>query len=206
MANKEEVLQHLHEIKSALVDKDTFFPYNYNALIIWGVIGMTMTLVFPYLMAKSTMQGVIFAIVVMAGGFIIESFLTKMVNENFDLESCTKKQRFIATLYGVSVSFAIVMSVLLTQHGVMTPVFMVWIFMCGLADFVVGFVLNLRLFTRVGYLHIASAMVLLIVSLFIEDVRSMDTPFFYLAQGVTFALLGVIPVLMGRKLKESIDV
>lgn len=206
MADKEEVLQHLHEIKSALVDKDAFFPYNYNALIVWGVIGMIMTLFFPYLIADSVVQGAVFAVVVMTAGFVIESFLTKRVNEDFDLESCTKKQRFIATLYAVCVSFSIVISVSLAEHMLMIPIFMIWIFMCGLADFVVGFVLNMRLFTRVGYLLMGSAMALLAVSLFVSDVTSLQTPFFYLAQGVTFALLGVIPVLMGRKLKESADV
>ena len=206
MANKEEVLQHLHEIKSALVDKDTFFPYNYNALIVWGVIGIIMTLFFPYLIAKSITQGALFAMVVMAGGFVIESLMTKKVNADFDLESCTKKQRFIATLYGVNVSFAILLSVLFAKYQLMVPIFMVWIFVCGLAHFVVGFVLNIPLFTKTGYLNIVSAMVLFGITLFVEDVRSMQTPFFYLAQGATFALLGVIPVLMGRKLKERTDV
>jgi uncharacterized membrane protein (DUF485 family) len=206
MANKEEVLAHLHEIKSALIDKDTFFPYNYNALIIWGVIGMVMTLGFPYMIGVSMKQGTIFAVVVMLTGFIIESFLTKRVNENFDLESCTKKQRFIATLYAVSVTFAIVLSALFAKYHIMVPIFMIWIFMCGLADFVVGFVLNIKLFTKAGYIHITTALVLLVVSLFVEDITSMQTPFFYLAQGVTFVLLGVVPMLMGRKLRESTHV
>ena len=44
MSEKDEALKHLSEIKSALIDKDSFFPYNYNALIVWGVIGMILTI------------------------------------------------------------------------------------------------------------------------------------------------------------------
>jgi hypothetical protein len=206
MSDKDEVIQHLHEIKRALVDKDAFFPYNYNALVVWGVIGMVMTIVFPMMLARSLFSGSLFAAAMMAVGFAIEMSLTKRVNENYDIESCTKKQRFIATLYAVSVGFSILMSLVMAKTALYAPIFMVWIFMCGLADFVVGFVLNLKLFTKVGYLHMASAALLLVVSLFVSDLASMHSAFFYLAQGATFALLGVIPILLGRKLKESFDV
>ncbi len=64
MREKEEALQHLSEIKSVLVDKDAFFPYNYNALIVWGVIGMIMTLFIGVLYKESILYGTLFSIII----------------------------------------------------------------------------------------------------------------------------------------------
>ena len=200
---KEEALAHLDAIKSVLVDKDAFFPYNYNALIVWGVIATIMTFVMPPLMKASVLQGTLFSLFMMGVGFAIEAFLTKRVNEDYDIESCTRKQRFIVSTFTLLSLFAVVMSALLAKHDLIVPLFMVWMFLCGFGHFVVGYVLNIRLFTFAGYLSTGTAILLLVISLFMNDPGSLDSIFFYFAQGVTVALLGVIPVLMAFKLKKE---
>lgn len=204
MSEKDEALQHLHAIKSVLIDKDSFFPYNYNALVVWGVIGTIMTFVMPTLMKTSVMQGTIFSVVLMSIGFIIEGFLTKRVNENYDIESCTKKQRFIASTFTILIFFAIAISALLAKYNLIIPLFMLWMFLCGFGYYVVGYVLNIKFFTFAGYLSMGAAMILFIVSYFTADLGSVDSLFFYFVQGVSFAVLGIVPVLMGRKLKEEL--
>lgn len=203
MSEKEEALAHLSEIKSALVDKDSFFPYNYNALVVWGVIGMIMTLVMPGLLKSSVLQGTIFSIILMGIGFVVEGFLTKRVNQDYDIENCTKKQHFIATTYTIMTFFAIVLSALLAKYDLLIPVFAIWLFVCGVGDFAVGFVLNIKLFTYTSYIMIGMALLILVLSYFMGDLGSLESPFFYFSQGMTFAVLGVIPIMIGRKLKDS---
>ena len=201
--HKKEALAHLDAIKSVLIDKDAFFPYNYNALIVWGVIATIMTFVMPSLMKTSVLQGTLFSIFMMGMGFTIEAFLTKRVNEDYDIESCTRKQKFIVSTFTIQTIFAVVMSALLAKYDLIIPLFMLWMFLCGVGDFVVGYVLNIRLFTFAGYLSTGTAILLLMITLFIKDLGSLDSDFFYFVQGVTVALLGVGPVLIAFKLKKE---
>jgi len=203
MSEKDEALQHLSEIKSVLVDKDSFFPYNYNALVVWGIIGAIMTLVMPILMKYSVLQGTIFSIVVMGIGFMIESFLTKKVNEDYNIDNCTKKQKFIASTYTMLTFFAIALSALLAKFSLIIPIFALWLFLCGMGNYAVGYVLNIKMFTLVSFLSTSVAVLLLTVAYFIDDLSSIQSMFFYISEGVSFLLLGVAPILIARKLKEE---
>ena len=61
MSEKEEVLRQISEIKSHLVDKEIFYPYNYNACHVWAVIAVILTLG----MASAFEYGVLFGVVSM---------------------------------------------------------------------------------------------------------------------------------------------
>ena len=201
--HKKEALAHLDAIKSTLIDKDIFFPYNYNAMIVWGVIATVMTFVMPPLMKASVLQGTLFSVFMMGAGFAIEAFLTKKVNENYDIDNCTGKQKFIASTFTILSIFAIAMSAFLAKYDLIVPLFMLWMFLCGFGHFVVGYVLNIRLFTFAGYLSMGAGIVLLAVGFFMNSPGSLDSAFFYFSQGVSFAVLGVVPILMAFKLKEK---
>lgn len=204
MSEKEEALQHLSEIKSVLVDKDAFFPYNYNALIVWGIIGMIMTIFMGILMKTSILYGSTFAFIMMTSGFLIESFLVKRVNEKYDIEDCTKKQKFISTLYTVLTFFAIAISALLAKYNLIAAAYVVWIFVCSIGYLALGFILNIGYFTKAGFVKVAASITLIVASIFVEDLGRLDSTFFYIVQGATFFLLGIIPIMIARKLKEEL--
>ena len=65
MSEKEEVLRQISEIKNHLVDKETFFPYNYNACHVWAVIAvvLTMSIVSMYEYSIAVGAGVSFVFV-----------------------------------------------------------------------------------------------------------------------------------------------
>ncbi len=201
---KEDALQHLSEIKSVLVDKDAFFPYNYNALIVWGIVGMIMTLFMGVMLKSSLLYGAIFSIVVMTVGFMIEGFLIKKVNQSYDIEDCTKKQKFISIMFSMLTLFAISLSVLLAKYDLIIPAYIVWIFLMGVGHFILGFILNIKIFTLTSYLKMSIAILVMVATLFIDDLGNLNSTFFYFIQGITFALLGVLPILIGRKLKKEL--
>lgn len=204
MSEKEEALQHLSDIKSVLVDKDAFFPYNYNALIVWGVIGMVMSLFMGILLKSSLLYGAIFSIVLMTVGFMIEGFLVKRINQEYDIEDCTKRQKFISIMFGMLTFFAVALSVLLAKYDLIIPAYAVWIFLIGLGNFALGFILNIKVFTLASYLKMSVAILIMVATLFVGNLGSLDSLFFFFVQGVTFALLGVLPILIARKLKKAL--
>jgi len=203
MSEKEEALKHLSAIKSVLVDKDSFFPYNYNALVVWGIIGIILTLFMVPMLENSLMMGMIFIIIMMAIGFIVEGFLTKKVNANYDIDDCTHRQKFIMQMFLAETIFGVLMTAVLAKHGLITLIFPLWVMLMGVGHHGVGFVLNLKIFKLTSLIKIIAATLLLVVSLFVEDLASTHTPFFYLAQIVTFLLLGILPIFVGRKLREE---
>jgi hypothetical protein len=205
MSEKDEALQHLSEIKSVLVDKDSFFPYNYNALVVWGVIGMIMSLFMGSLLKSSILYGSIFSFVMMSVGFMIEGFLTKRVNKKYDIDDCTNRQKFISVLFTMLTFFAIALSALLAKHNLIIPSYVVWIFICGVGYFAIGFVLNIKIFTLMSYLKMVVAILLMTLSFFTENLGDINSTFFYFVQGITFVLLGVLPILIGQKLKKEVS-
>jgi O-antigen/teichoic acid export membrane protein len=204
MNKKDEALQHLSEIKSVLVDKDSFFPYNYNALIIWGVIGMIMTVFMGYLLQESVLYGTIFSTLMIGLGFLIEGFLTKRVNKNYDIEDCTHRQRFIMTLFTALSLFGIVLSAIFAKYNLIIPIYIIWLFLIGVGDFAVGFVLNIKLFKFTSTLKMSVSIALMIICFFISDLGNLNSLFHYFIQGMTFALLGIMPILVGRKLSKEL--
>lgn len=201
---KAEAIQHLSAIKLALVDKDVFFPYNYNALLVWGVIGMLMALFMGILLKISVLYGTVFSFVMMTSGFIIEGFLTKEVNKNYDIESCTQKQKFIATLFTIITFFAISLAALLAKYELIVPAYIIWIFLCGVGYFAIGFVLNIKIFVSFAKLKMVVAFLLMSVSYFVANLGDIGSVYFYFVQGVTFVLLGIVPIYIGQKLKKEL--
>ena len=39
---------------------------------------------------------------------------------------------------------------------------------------------------------------------FVDDLGNLEATFYYFTQGVAFAMLGVVPILMGRKLQKEV--
>ena len=203
MSEKDEALQHLSAIKSALVDKDSFFPYNYNALIVWGLIGMFLTMVLPSVIKESVWQGSALAFIMTTIGFVVEGFLTKRVNADYDIESCTKKQRFIVMVFTVGTLFSLALSAILAQYDLIIPLFAIWMFACGIGDLAVGYVLNMKIFVFQAFIMIGASLLVLLLSYFMGDLGNLESAFFYFAQGLAFATMGVLPIMIAMKLKKD---
>jgi hypothetical protein len=140
----------------------------------------------------------------LAIGFIVEGFLTKRVNANYNIDDCTHRQRFIMILFTSLTLFGVVLTALLAKHALFLPIYALWIFLCGLGDYAVGFVLNIKLFKVVSALEIGASIVLLVMMYFVDDLGNLEATFHYFAQGTAFALLGVVPIMMGRKLQKEV--
>ncbi len=202
MSEKDEVLQRLQEIKSTL-DDQKFFPYNYNALIVWGIISIVLSLFLLESLKRDLFYGTTFLVIMVVLGFFIEGFLIKRENTSYEIDDCTKKQKFIFWSYLLTSSFGIVVSILLAKHGLLSPIYMLWIFICGLGNFVVGYVINQKLFSVAGYVSMILAIGLMLLSLFVADLGSLDSLFARVAQVAAVFSLGVIPIYLASVIKKE---
>ena len=202
MSEKDEALQKVDSIKSILEDTK-FFPYNYNALISWGIISIILVIIFPELLKNNLSYGIGFLVFMLAIGFFIEGFLIKKENINYDIKKCTTKQRFIFRTYLLSSLFGVALSALLAKYGLFLPIYMLWIFICGMGNFVSGYTINQKLFTNAGICSMLLAIILLIVSLFVVDLSNLDSMFARISQIIAAFSLGVIPIYIALTMKKE---
>jgi uncharacterized membrane protein len=199
MSEKDEVLQQISDIKSHLVDKETFFPYNYNACHAWSIIAVIMTFVmlpsYEYSVALGT--GVMFVLV--AIGFIIEGVLTKKINERYDIDDCTNRQEFIMKNFLMIALFLIVLSTVLAMSKLYVAIYLSWLFLISLGYFAVGFVLNIKDFSKMAQFNMLSALVLLSVGAYFDLLATKDSLFMALTQAVVIFGLAILPSIVARK-------
>ena len=182
---KEEALRQINEIKNHLVDKQTFFPYNYNATYIWSAIALVLTFSMVHMYERGVAEGTVFLFVFISVGFINEGFLTKKINASYDIQECTRRQQFIMKNFMMLSLFLIILSAVFASYRLYVPIFLSWLFLVSLGYFAVGFVLNIARFTQMARFNIFSAILLLSIGFLNHDLV-----------GDTGIFLGVVQVFM----------
>jgi len=203
MSEKDEVLQQISEIKNHLVDKETFFPYNYNACHAWAVIAVIMTFVMLPSYEQSIALGTGVMFVLVAIGFIIEGVLTKKVNERYDIDDCTNRQEFIMKNFLMIALFLIVLSTVLAMSKLYVAIYLSWLFLISVGYFTVGFVLNIKDFSKMAQFNMLMALVLLSVGTYFDLLATKDSLFMTLTQAVVIFGLAILPSMVARKQQKE---
>jgi len=199
MSEKDEVLQQISEIKNHLVDKETFFPYNYNACHVWSVIAVLMTFIMIPAYQYSIVVGTASMFILITIGFIIEGALTKKENKSYDIDDCTKKQEFIMKNFLMTSLFLIVLSTILASHELYAVIYLAWLFLISLRQFAVGFVLNIKDFTKMSQFSMVLALVLLVIGAYFDLLSGSSSLFITLIQAVVIFGLAILPSIIARK-------
>ncbi len=203
MSEKDEVLQQISDIKSHLLDKETFFPYNYNACHAWAIIAVAMTLVMIPAYEYGIWVGTIVLSVLVIIGFAIEGVLTKKENESYDIEDCTKRQEFIMKNFLMIAAFLIVLSTVLAASQLYVVIYLAWLFLISLGHFAVGFVLNIKDFTQMARFNMFMALILLSVGAYFDLLTGSSSLFVTLSQAVVIFGLAILPSAVARKQQKK---
>jgi len=210
MSEKEKVLQQISEIKSHLIDRETFFPYNYNACYVWAIIATLLTLGIVPTYEYSITVGTILLSSFMLIGFVLEHNMIKKVNRDYDIQECTKRQAFVTRLFLMIALFAILMTTLFATYQLYAPIMLLWLFLISLGYFAIGFILNIKLFTQMAQLNITISFILLTIAIYFDILKDTDSLFFTLTQAVTIFGLAIAPTWVAKqqidKEKEEIGV
>jgi hypothetical protein len=204
MSEKEEALRQISEIKNHLVDKQTFFPYNYNATYVWSVISMILTLIIVPMYEASVLQGTVVVFVLIAIGFMTEGFLTKKVNKSYDIEDCTLRQQFVMKSFFMVALFLIVFSAILASYKLYVAIYLSWLFLISLVYFAVGFVLNIKRFTQMSTFNMFVSILLLTIGLLNDVLVGTEHTYFRVIQIFMILGLTVMPAIIAwQQLKEG---
>jgi len=198
MSEKEEVLRQISEIKTHLVDKEAFFPYNFNACHVWSAIAVVLTLVMVPAYEKSVAFGTTVTTLLVLMGFIIEAVMTKKVNESYDLDDCTRRQQYIMSNFIMIALFAIVFSTLLALYKLYVPIMLLWLFLISLGHLGVGFVLNIKAYGTLAKVNMIGAMILLSIAIYFNLLETQGG-FLLLVQVMVILGLAIFPSLIAFK-------
>ena len=200
---KEEALEHLSAIRNHLVDKQIFFPYNYNATYVWSVIAIILTFVMVPMYEKSITIGTVVVFVLVTIGFISEGVMTKKVNKSYDIEDCTIRQRFIMKNFMMMSWYLIVMSTVLAMYKLYIPIYLMWLFLVSLGYYAVGYVLNIRLFSKMAQFNISLSIILLSMAAYNEHLVGIESNCFVLVQGAVILGLAILPAMIAWHQKKE---
>lgn len=204
MSEKDEVLEHISAIKNHLVDKQIFFPYNYNATYVWSIIALILTLIMVPMYENSITYGTGVVFVLITIGFIAEGGMTKKINKTYDIEDCTVRQRFIMKNFMMISWFLIVMSAVLAMHKLYIPIYLSWLFLISLGYYAVGYVLNIRRFSKMAQFNIVLSIVLLAIAGYNEHLVGTDSNCFRVVQGAVLIGLAVLPAMIAWHQKKEL--
>jgi len=201
---KEEALQQISDIKTHLIDKQTFFPYNYNATYVWSVLAVILTFAMVPLYEEGIVFGTLVVFALVGVGFISEGIMTKKVNKSYDIEDCTIRQRFIMQNFIMIASFMIVLSAILATYKLYIAVYLSWLFLVSLGYFSVGHILNVKGFSKMAIFNIWLSVILMLFAWNQGHLVGTDFMCFFLAQGAVILGLSIMPAIIAWKQKRLI--
>ncbi len=194
MSPHEEALRQISQIKDHLIDKQHFFPYNYNVMFVWSTIAVLLTIFMaPLYETQGILVGTVVTSVLMSIGFIAEVVMTKQVNKSYDIGDCTKRQRFVTKSFIMISLFLIVLSMTLASYKLYIPIYLSWLFLISLGYFSVGYALNIDRFSKVGQINIYLSVLLLVVGWYREHLVGMDSICFRIVQVIVIFGLAILP-------------
>ncbi len=199
MSEKEEVLRQISEIKNHLVDKEAFYPYNFNACHVWSAIALVLTLVMIPSYQESVVFGTTVTTLLVLMGFIIEALMTKKVNESYDIDDRTRRQQYIMSNFLMIALFAIIFSTMLATYKLYVPFLLLWLFLISLGHLGLGFVLNIKAYGTMAKVNMVASLLLLSVAIYFNLLEQKEGLFFMLVQAVVILGLAIAPSIIAFK-------
>ena len=190
MESKEDILKQLDEIHSSLLDSEKFMPYNFNVIIMWGVVSILLFLFASYMFEQSIYIGITFLITMLSGGGAVEYFLTKKENKKYDIQNFTKIQKFIEKVFTLNMIFGILISIVLVQNELVSYIYLIWVFLIGVAGYIVGFTINSKIFLKHGTISAIMSLVLFAFNI-LFDFSMLNQAFAVISLGFGYIYLGI---------------
>jgi len=204
MSEKDKVLRQISEIQHHLVDKETFFPYNFNACHVWSLIAIVLTFVMIPSYEYSIMFGTGVNVLMMMTGFIIEGIMTKKVNESYDIEECTRRQQYIVKTFIIISLVLITFSAMLAFYKLYIPILLLWLSLISLGYLSISFVVNLKVYEYLAYANILVALIVMGIAMNFNFVQDRGA-FLMVIQVILVLGLAVVPSWLAFKQNKFIN-
>lgn len=197
-----EALKQINEIKNHLIDKQRFYPYNYNAIYIWSVVLSILTFIMIPAYQESIIFGTMSIFIFITLGFVSEAIMTKKENANYDIEDCTLRQRFIMKNFMMLSFFLIVLSTTFARYELYIPIYLSWLFLISIGYFAVGYVLNIPRFSQMAQVNIFISIILLSIGGYLGHLVGKDSECIYFVQFYLLLGLAIFPAVIAWQQKR----
>jgi len=197
-----EALKQINEIKNHLIDKQRFYPYNYNAIYIWSVVLSILTFIMIPAYQESIIFGTMSIFIFITLGFVSEAIMTKKENANYDIEDCTLRQRFIMKNFMMLSFFLIVLSTTFARYELYIPIYLSWLFLISIGYFAVGYVLNIPRFSQMAQVNIFISIILLSIGGYLGHLVGEDSECIYFVQFYLLLGLAIFPAVIAWQQKR----
>lgn len=199
---KAEALRQISEIKNHLVDKQTFFPYNYNAVYVWSLVVLVLTFVMIPAYKESIVFGTMTIFILITLGFVSEGLMTKKENANYDIDDCTLRQEFIMKNFMMISLFLIILSSTLARYELYIPIYLSWIFLISIGDFAIAYVLNIPRLRQMAQLNVFVSLFLLAMGGYMGQLVGTESACFIFVQLYVVLGLSIFPAIIAWQQKK----
>ena len=151
-----------------MVNKE-LIPYDYRALIIWGVIASFLFTFSQSILSYSFILGIIFVLSLISLGLIIDYKLTKKQNLLVKIESLTSMQILIFKITISIFLFLSIFSILSLKINEYSFIYILWIFSIGLFSLILAFLTSTRIYDIHAKILIFTSILLLLLSIFLSS-------------------------------------
>ena len=176
-------------------------PYDYRALIAWGIIASLLFTFSQKILFYSLSLGSILIIFFLFLGLIIDYVLTKKQNLLLGFKSFTSMQKLI---FKVSISifiFSTIFSILSLTINEYSYIYILWLFLIGIFSMVLSFLITTNIYNIHSKILIISSILLLLLSMFLEkEVLSLISQLFCIVLiGFGYILIGILKYIESKR-------
>lgn len=151
-----------------MVNKE-LIPYDYRALITWGVIASFLFTFAQNILSFSLILGISFIILSISFGLFIDYKLTKKQNSLAKMNTFNSMQILIFKITISIFIFLGIFSILSLRINEYSFIYILWIFLIGLFSLILSFLTNTNIYNLHAKVLVLSSILLLLLSIFLSS-------------------------------------
>lgn len=165
MEKHSNLQEEIDEVYKYIIEEEKILPYDYRMAIGWGVIAILFFIFVEMLFGWNILFGVFITVLVGAGAVGIEFFLMRKKTQRSGFFTLSKKQKFIESIYIISIIFGLLLSILFFQQKLYSYIYTSWIFLISFANFVYAYIAESKKIKRYAMIGIELSVILFLIDL-----------------------------------------
>jgi len=176
-----------------MVNKEPI-PYDYRALITWGVIASFLFAFAQSILSFSIILGIVYILFLISFGLFVDYKLTKIQNLLVEINSFTSMQILIFKITISIFVFLSLFSILSLKINEYSFIYILWIFLIGLFSLILSFLTSTKIYDIHSKILILTSVLLLFLSLFFssEFISLLSQIFCIIEIGFGYILIGIL--------------
>ena len=177
-----------------MIVNNKLIPYDYRALITWGVIASLLFTFSELLLSFSFLFAIVFIVFCILLGLIIDYKLTKKQNYLLGINSFTSMQILIFKMTISIFIFLGIFSILSFKIDEYSFIYILWIFLIGIFSLMLSFLIKSNIYNTHAKVLIFSSILLLLLSMLLnkEFISLLGQILCIIEIGFGYILIGIL--------------